>query len=173
MEKIIPIELGGIYLLDLSATYEWRVCSEKGYVGLSQRYAVAHLLACDDDPNGVEHAVFLCRSARSPYPVHSLECKFSDLRWGRLPWDEGSRAVGDDAAIFSPGARLRVPILPSYLHDIDAAEMLYEEVHFRHVRDALGVPGGDPLIGALVRRPPSKRILDDMDIIYRNSLKGC
>jgi hypothetical protein len=147
MEKIIPIELGGVYLLDLSSTYEWRVCSEKGYVSLSQRYAVANLLDRGDDSNGVEHAVFLCRAFRSPYLVHSLECKVSDLRWKRVARD------GDGAAIFLPGARLRVPILPSYLHDIDAAEALHKEVYSRHVHDAISAPGGDPLIGALARWP--------------------
>jgi hypothetical protein len=172
MEKPNSIELGGVYLLDLSPTHEWRIYAKEGYVGLWERYAVAHLLDRGEDPNGDELAIFLCRSIRSSYLVHSLECKFSDLRWERLPWDGGSRTVGVDVAIFSPGTRLHVPILPSYLHDIDVVETLYKEVYFRHVRDALGVPGGDPLIGALVQRPPSKRILDDLDIIHRNSLKS-
>jgi hypothetical protein len=131
--ELVQIELGGVYLLDLSSTYEWRVCSEKGYVGLSQRYAVANLLDRGDDSNGAAHAIFLCRSSRSPYLVHSLECRISDLRWSRVTRDVGSRAAGDNAVIFLPGTRLRVPILPSYLHDIDAAEMLYEEVDLRRI----------------------------------------
>jgi hypothetical protein len=128
MEKLIPIELGRVYLLDMAATYEWRVCSEKGYVSLSQRYAVAHLLDRGDDSNGAEHAIFLCRSRRSPYLVHSLECKVSDLRAYH-----GVDTLERSALTFAPGSRLRVPILPSYLHDIDAAETLYEEVDLRRI----------------------------------------
>jgi hypothetical protein len=180
MEKIIPIELGGVHLLDLSPTYEWRVCSEKGYVSLSQRYAVANLLDRGDDSNGAEHAIFLCRSRRSPYLVHSLECKLSDLRWKRAARDGGSRALGDDAVIFLPGARLRVPILPSYLHDIDAAETLYEEVCSRRAGSVVGVPGGDPLIDALARRSQKAvdsgdeylDVFDGLDDVQWSGLKG-